>query len=277
MVTATERGIRNVDWVTNNRRVLNISQSNTLVARNILMSPLLVPALMQKRVFVCFTPGKALIVDADNLFDIIGQHFTRLMACFTSLMTNASCKRPELAPTIAQLNPSWQSRKSNLRTASVRLSERSATLRTLHRIRIIVLRQSRFHHLHPQTHRALHAVMNRTKESSPAALTEGIAFEIWPYSINEGDMAILKSAFMHSPVFSQSNSVMCSRSKYRRRFSGSLTRQMKLAKLHADTKGKISAESVEGHHSFLTAYDDPSARTVVESRALGTGPREVVE
>lgn len=49
---------------------------------------------------------------------------------------------------------------------------------------------------------------------------------------------LLSSGFLPPPVCDHTDCIVCSRSKYRRRFSGSLTNEVKLGKLHADTKGK---------------------------------------
>ena len=70
-MTATARGIREVQWKTeegDNR----IRLSNTLVVPNLSMSLLSIPSLVNKNIAVLFLPGKAVLIDLEDNFAVLG-------------------------------------------------------------------------------------------------------------------------------------------------------------------------------------------------------------
>lgn len=68
----------------------------------------------------------------------------------------------------------------------------------------------------------------------------------------------LKSYVLPKVACTQVDCDCCSRGKYSRRFAGSLTKEFRIHKLHADIKEKIKVPSVNGHPYLLTVIEEVS-------------------
>ena len=79
--TASRKGKRSVTWP-NNDGTANVGLSNTLVSKKLNCSLLSIPALVEKGIAAVFIPGKALLVDLQNEFKIIGVGIQRINGLF---------------------------------------------------------------------------------------------------------------------------------------------------------------------------------------------------
>ena len=70
-MNGTARGTREVRWVTENG-TSKVSLSNTIVVPNAAMSLLSVPSLVNKNIAVMFLPGKAILIDLEDNYSILG-------------------------------------------------------------------------------------------------------------------------------------------------------------------------------------------------------------
>lgn len=70
-INGTSRGTRQVSWKTEHGDV-QISLSNTIVVPDLSMSLLSIPSLVNKNVAVLFMPGKAVLIDLEDNFSVLG-------------------------------------------------------------------------------------------------------------------------------------------------------------------------------------------------------------
>ena len=235
-VKATEKGDRRVQWAgEDGPRTIRLSE--TLIADDIAISLLSVPALVNKGIGVIFLPGKAMFVDLqdnmkvlatasqaeDGLFYISDQQDSVpavpktnqpvLRAMMAIAKEHASSPHDTETQSVSELAENTETSDSRDQSETKQPCKKSDYATTWH---------LRLGHAMP-----VRAVIRH-----------------------------LKSGALPPPKCQQTDCRVCARGKYRKRFDGSLTTESRPGRLHADTKGQVDELSTQGHKYFLTVVDE---------------------
>lgn len=248
-VTASSTCTRVVKW--NGAYITcTISLSNTLFSPELSMSLLSVPALVQKGVSVLFVPGKALMVDTDNEFTIIGKsrQGTDGLYCISSKLDGASQGGRE------------------------KLSHAESAMVALARANIVGPKQpqpedsddkgtgdedSEFDEREDAEEKGgdhEQAGMTATKKNEPRqqSFCSTNSAKLWHLRLGHAaPMKLirreLKSGGLHKPSCTHTDCITGAKGKFRRSYKGSLTGATRIGTLHADTKGQVEEASTDGH------------------------------
>lgn len=237
-IKATEKGTRTVKWKTSHGK-RGIHLSNTLVVPSLAMSLLSVPSLLEKNIGVLFLPSKAVLIDLEDDFSILGyvtQDDEGLFYISDSQDEVPSFTNQQSSNVMACMDVLRSEYVGNSDTDSVESSEGSIT--------------------------------SNSSDSGDGEPAERIKNEgkLWHsrlgHAISEKAVQeMVKNGKLPHINCSKTDCEHCATGKYRRKFKGSLTNSTQIGNLHVYTKGKVSVPSVNGHNHFLTIVEELSRCT----------------
>lgn len=237
-VQAKYKGKRSVTWIGQDGTV-KVGLTNTLVSPKLSCSLLSVPALVRKGIAVLFVPGKAILVDVENDYQVLG---------------TASQQRDGM----------FYISDDGSTDAQVDNGEHDTALMAIVRDHCNGVRKQECSQINgtksPQA-----KGMKKSRNSSCAADPA----KIWHLRLGHAlPVKVIRSRLANGnlppPTCFQTDCMVCSKSKHRRMFKGSLTKERRIGRLHCDTKGKIKLPSRDGHYYFLTIIDEYTRLVHVE-------------
>lgn len=280
-VSASKIGVRKVTWQ-GTLGSTTVSLSNTLVAPNIKTSLLSVPALVNKDIAVLFVPGKALFIDMlqgntvigyakqrpDGLFYIpdkqhsidvntSGDDKTVRAMMATARVVNRTEAESESATDGQSSKPAYSEGKSEqtcdedkanrdgAETKESTDSETTASSGTSNQINSV----SNFDGEMDDQPSGLSA-RDKAEQSRVWHLRLGHVLNVRQIRrhITDVSLPLVKPK--------RSDCEACLRAKYRKAYSGSLTKATTIGHLHADVKGMIKDRSVGGAAYFVIIVDE---------------------
>lgn len=242
-VHSSHKGIRKVMWHTQEGE-RTISLSDTLVSKKLAMSMLSVPALVKKNIASLFLPGKALFIDLEDDMKVIGTAAQADDGLFYIADRQEAVPEVPASDTYAirgmmaiakEHVQSCDDYETEMDVESGSKDEVTETdEQDQHGQDVCKEDPAKLWHL-----RLGHAVAVRAVRSH------------------------IKKGLLPQPKCPDNTCEYCTRGKYRRKFDGTLTGITKVGRLHVDTKGKVEAESTDGHKYFLTVVEEYSRYTYV--------------
>lgn len=304
-VRAFSKGTRNVKWQTDDGPV-QVALSNTLVAEDLSLSLLSVPALVNKEIAVIFVPGQALLVDLqddfrtiatavqdqDGLFyiadrqetvpDIPGRNMdgtVRAMMAITRKAVSdkstvqicaagngtgrvAPYKRDPTGSIDTESEYNYSSADVSGKVDSDGEEESSGEPSEYKTESDNVDTRS---HTPNKTDSGVVASVPR----GPVAGCNRDPATVWHdrlgHALSIAEVRrLVRSGQLPRPICSRSDCTSCTKGKFRKRFAGSLTKEVRIGRLHADVKGKIKTPTVDGQKYFVSIVDEASRYTFVK-------------
>lgn len=274
-VRATHKGIRKVDFPTGDG-AQKLSLSDTLVVPDAVMSLVSVPSLVKKDIGVLFTPSRAVLFDLrddmrtlgyatqdkDGLFYIADDCKTTQPIAHadeektSTMMVVIRDKSPDGSRTRVM-----ESRVNGIASGYKDQSDGSDSITEVPRGAAKATDT-----LNDSSERTRASASQETGEEKKISTNGWKGDEIvktWHLrlghalplkdvrqNVKEGLLPHVSCTSIHCEA--------CLKGKYKRRFSGSLTRSTEPDTLYFDTKGKIETESVIGHYYFVTIVEEHS-------------------
>ena len=256
---ATCKGTRRVTWCSENGPV-NVSLSDTLVSEDIAPNLLSVPALVRKGIFVLFMEGKAILFDSKDGFSVLAYALQDEDGLFYISDQQNSPQANRAVPA----NDHIQSCMAVAR----HYMEHDATSSSAD--------TQSSHDPDPEDSEAEEIstsidsdFIDHDHGDLPAPTVNPSPAEIWHLRLGhlltlDATKRHLRDGILPKPVTATTGCNVCVKSKFRKRYAGSLTNANTLGHLHADIKGKIEVPSTTGQNYFLTIVDGFSRFTYVE-------------
>lgn len=247
-VKASATGVRSVHWMSALGRS-KVNLSDTLVAKDVALSLLSVPALARKNIATLFMPDKAFFIDLENKNSILGQ----AARGSDGLFYIEDCQESvPVTPTEVELNTIAAMRAVMENDDSVESAEVLSDEPDLLNPRIGGASSN------SGTQDILRGRPDQyTDEERLWHLRMGHALPL------QAVKGYLSKGLLPHVAQSNVDCEPCVHGKERRRFRGSLTSAARVGRLHCDTKGKVDTQSDEGHGYFLTVVDEFSRFTHV--------------
>ena len=244
-VTAKEKGVRTVQWQTQDG-LDDVHLSETLIVPNLAMSLLSVPALVRKNIGVAFLPGKAILIDLEDDYKILGQATqdkdglffigddqekdnAKLLKADNRVTAMVSVAKKSYCGGAPQ-SDGQESLESNSESDKDKVEE-------------------------PKT--------DKDKKKTDQPNQQKDLAKLWHLRL--GHALPLRAVTRHvrdgllpHVECASVDCESCAKGKFKRSFQGSLTSEDRIGALHVDTKGRIETESVNGHKYFLTIVEEHS-------------------
>ena len=229
-VMATEKGDRRVQWA-GEGGPHTIKLSETLIADDIAISLLSVPALVNKGIGVIFLPGKALFVDLKDNMEVLATAPQAEDGLFYISDQQDSVPTVSTTPTAdfkAMMAIAKEHAPSPHDTGTEEVSELAETTE-------------------PSDLRDHEETIQPCKKGDHAKLWHLRLGHAMPV---RAVVRQLKSGALPPPKCQQTDCRVCARGKYRKRFDGSLTTESRPGKLHVDTKGQVDVNRLRFTSTF---------------------------